>query len=77
MAVAWLLRPHGCAEADAAAVTTEFATMRAAKHRIETFNTPLSKAMLNPTGLISFAVKLTMLRRGERPGDIGNHFLRV
>ena len=66
-----------CAEAGDAAVTTEFATLRAAKHRIETFSTPLSRAMLNPTGLISFAVKLTMLRRGERAGDIANRFLRV
>ena len=41
-----------CEEADDSAVTSKYSHMRAAKHRIETWLSPLSRSILSPSGLI-------------------------
>ena len=64
-----------CEQSEDAAVKTCFKNMRAAKHRIETFTTPLSRCILDPTALIAFAVKVTVIRRGERQGRAMMSFL--
>jgi hypothetical protein len=67
-----------CAESsDDAAVSTEFGTMRAAKHRIETFSTPLSRAMLNPTALVMLATKLAIMRQNDHAAQVAKLFLGV
>ncbi len=57
------------------AVSTRFANMRCAKHRLETHITPLSRAVLNFSAYILFAVKLAVLRKGEREGRAAEVFL--
>ena len=57
-------------------MTTEFVKVRAAKHRAETFSSPLSRVMMNPAGLLRFAAMLTTVRRGDRPVVVAQHFLR-
>ena len=51
-----------------AAVTTVFKDMRAAKHRIETYVRPLSRCILNITGLIAFCTKVSIVRKGTQAG---------
>ena len=60
---------------DDSAVSTAFRHLRAAKHRIETYMTPLSRSVLNITALLAFATKLGMVRRGKPEGDAADVFL--
>ena len=67
-----------CAECEAtAAVSSRFANLRAAKHRIETFTTPLSRCLLNMDGLLSFCMKTSVLRRGNAQGDGVDRFMTL
>ena len=59
------------------AVTATFANMRSAKHRIETFTTPLSRCILNMSGLLSFLVKVAVQRKGRVEGKAAEAFLEV
>ena len=59
------------------AVTTTFANMRSAKHRIETFTTPQSRCRLNMSGLLSFLVKVAVQRKGRVEGKAAEAFLEV
>jgi hypothetical protein len=52
-------------------VTTTFANMRSAKHRIETFTKPLSRCRMNMSGLLSFLVSVAVLRKGRVDGQSG------
>ena len=47
------------------ATSTVYQNLRAAKHRFETFAAPLSRLILGLEGMILFACKLAVLRRGE------------
>ena len=62
---------------DDSAVSTAFRHLRAAKHRIETYMTPLSRSVLNITALLAFATKLGMVRRGKPEGDAADVFLTI
>ena len=62
---------------DESAVTTTFTNMRAAKHRIETFSTPLSRCILNPSGLLSFLMKVAVQRKGRVEGKAAELFLET
>ena len=59
---------HECVAECEGAVTTKFGNLRSAKHRIESEVTPLSRSILNISGLILFACKLAVIRKGEREG---------
>ena len=65
------------AESDECAVTTKFQHMRSAKHRVETFMTPLSRCVLDLTALLAFATKLCVLRSGQRAGKAAGVFLNA
>jgi hypothetical protein len=56
---------------------TRFQHLRAAKHRIETVMTPLSRSVLNLTGLIAVATKLGIRRRGAPEGNAADVFLQT
>lgn len=65
-----------CAAASSeSAVSTAFVNMRSAKHRIETFTTPLSRCILNMTGLLSFLMKVAVQRKGRVEGKAAESFL--
>ena len=64
-----------CAASGDSAVCTVFGHMRAAKHRVETFATPLSRTILGLTGYLAFAVKLSIVRKGEREARVALAFL--
>ena len=49
-----------CKENTDAGVSTKFRNMRSAKHRIETYATPLSRIILHISAVIGFAVRMTM-----------------
>ena len=49
--------------ANDAAVSTVFSHMLAAKHRIEPYCTPLSRCILNPSGLLAFLMKVAVVRK--------------
>ena len=67
-----------CAECErTAAVKSRLANLRAAKHRIETFTTPLSRCLLNLDGLLSFCMKTSLLRRGTAQGDGVDRFMTL
>ena len=66
-----------CDAADDAAVSTVFGNMRAAKHRVETFSTPLSRTILNLSGYIATAVKISIIRKGNREAAAAITFLRA
>ena len=57
------------------AISSSFKNLRAAKHRIESEITPLSRMVLNPEGFFAFAVKLTIIRKGTRESRIAIVFL--
>ena len=57
------------------AVETKFRNLRSAKHRVETYFRPLGRCILDLTALIAFAMKLTILRKGEREGKAAVAFL--
>jgi hypothetical protein len=61
--------------AEDSCVSTRFANLRCAKHRIETEVTPLSRSLLNLSAFILFAVRLSQLRKGEREGKAACVFL--
>jgi hypothetical protein len=63
-----------CEESNDAAISTTFSHMRAAKHRIETWLTPLSRSLTNPSGLLGFAQKLHF-KRSDNVGAIAITFL--
>ncbi len=66
----------GCsAESDCKAVSTKFGHMRAAKHRIETHVSPLSRCCLDPDAVMGFAQKLSILKRGQSQGKSMSTFL--
>ena len=65
-----------CENNDEKCVSTVFGHLRAAKHRIETHSTPLSRIVLNISGTIAFAVQVSMLRKGKREGKCAEVFLR-
>ena len=50
------------------AVSAQFTHLRAAKHRIESFMTPLSRSVLGISALLMFATKVGIERRGRREG---------
>ena len=58
------------------AVTTKFANMRSAKHRIETYTTPLSRCILNMSGLLPFLVKVCSSTQGQGGWQSGRGFPR-
>ena len=58
-----------------AAVNTTFKNMRSAMHRFETHTTPLSRCCLNPSGLLAFMVKVSVVRKGEVVGKAADVFL--
>jgi len=49
--------------------------MRAAKHRHETYLTPLSRCIMDPDALIGFAHKVSVIRKGQAPGKAMTTFL--
>ena len=59
-----------CASTKDSAVSTEFAHMRAAKHRVETFLTPLSRMILDMTAYLATAVQISIVRKGDREGRV-------
>ena len=63
--------------ADDSVVSTRFQHLRAAKHRIETFMTPLSRSALNLTGLFALATELGIRRRGSPEGTAAAVFLQT
>ena len=65
------------AAADDSAVSTRFQHLRAAKHRIETLMSPLSRPALNLTGLLAFATKLGIRRRSSPAGKAAYVFLQT
>ena len=60
-----------------AGVSTAFAHLRSAKHRIETHVAPLSRVVLSISAVILFAVKLQEIRTGEREGKAAGAFLKM
>jgi hypothetical protein len=50
-------------ESSCSATASNFTHMRAAKHRIETMFTPLSRCTLDPDALLGFAQKISILKR--------------
>ena len=68
---------YGECVAVAGAVATRFQHLRAAKHRIETCVTPLSRSALNLTGLLAFATKLGIRRRGSPARKAADAFLQT
>ena len=58
-----------------AGVDTVFASMRSAKHRLETDMRPLSLAALGLTGLIAFGCTVARTRRGQTLGQLANAWL--
>ena len=60
-----------------AAVSAVFGNLRSAKHRIESLATPLSRQILNLSGMLLFAVRLSVKRHGEREGRAADTFLRT
>ena len=62
---------------DEAAVSTIFHNMRAAKHRIETYVRPLSRCLLNLTGLMAFCSKVSYVRKGTAAATACIAFLSV
>ncbi len=62
-------------ECDDGAVSTKFGNLRAAKHRLESEMTPLSRAVVNLSALMLFAVGLSELKRGEHEGQAADTFL--
>ena len=60
-----------------AVVSAVFGNLRSAKHRIESLATPLSRQMLNLSGMLLFAVRLSVKRHGEREGRAADTFLRT
>ena len=65
------------AESECCAVSTQFSHLRAAKHRIETYLTPLSRCCLDPDALLGFAQKVSILRKGTSQGKSMNNFLSI
>ena len=65
------------AAADDSAVFTGFQHLRAAEHRIERCMTPLSRSALNLTGLLEFATKPGIRRRGSPEGRAAYAFLQT
>ena len=59
------------------AVSTLFQHLRAAKHCIETLTTLVSRSVLNLTGLLEFATKLGIWRRGSPEGTAADVFLQT
>ena len=66
-----------CSSTKDSAVSTEFAHMRAAKHRIETFLTPLSRMILDMTAYLATAVQISIVRKGDREGRVATTFLET
>ncbi len=65
-----------CTQASAECpVAAKFHHLRAAKHRVETFMTPLSRSVLGLTALLAFATKVGIKRRGRREGVAAEVFL--
>ena len=58
------------------AVTTKFQHLRAAKHRIETYMTPMSRSVLDLSTIIAFATRVGIERRGRREGAAAEVFLK-
>ena len=63
------------AKVDDSAVSSKFKNLRCAKHRIETFTTPMSRSILNLSGLMLFAMTLVEVKKGERAGAAAETFL--
>ena len=57
------------------AVGSNFTHMRAAKHRLDTMISPLSRCMLDPDGLIGFAQKVSIRRKDSAAGRAMIKFL--
>ena len=59
---------EACSEAcaDDCGVGVRFRHLRAAKHRIETYMTPLSRSILDLSALLAFATRVGIERRGKR-----------
>ena len=70
-----VLYSESCLESSCAAIASKFTHMRAAKHRLETQLTPLSRSVLDPDGLIGFAQKVTIKKKGQAPGKAMTAFL--
>ena len=60
--------------ANEAAVSTRFRNLRAAKHRIETFTTPLSRMVLTPTAILMFCMSMC-IEFTDRRRQVANTFL--
>ena len=59
------------------ATSSTFKNMRAAKHRLETETTPMSRCVLDPSATIAFAVKVANLRRDRTEGGHALTFLNT
>ena len=66
-----------CKASQDGATETTFKNLRSAKHRVETYMTPLSRSILDLTGLLSFAVLLARLRKGTREGRAAETFMET
>ena len=63
------------AESTSKAVDAEFSHLRAAKHRIETYLSPMSRNITDPDSVLGFAQKVTIIRKGEFAGKAMETFL--
>ena len=59
------------------AIASNFTHMRAAKHRLETMLTPLSRSVLDPDATIGFAQKISIIKKGQAPGKAMVVFLET
>ena len=66
-----------CEESTSAAVSTNFSHLRAAKLRIETWVTPLSRILLDPEAIIGFAEKVMLRKKGTNQAASAAAFLGV
>ena len=59
------------------AISTAFSHLRAAKHRIETWLKPMSRCLLDPTGLLSFCTQVIIIRKNKTEGKAMKTFLET
>lgn len=62
-------------QSSSAATASKFTHMRAAKHRVETMLSPLSRSVLDPDGLLGFAQRISIEKKGQVPGKAMDTFL--
>ena len=66
---------EACKDAGESCISTVFTHLRAAKHRIESFTTPLSRAVTNFSAYIATAQRIAIVRRGKVEGSAAEVFL--